>query len=131
MFRLTIATLFALLLPVLWVIGAKAQTGTTGSSRPGGPSASRYQGNPYGLSDQQRQTQQVRDDISARLGQMYDSLRMVSSSDPHYETIRGLVSASEGISASARQSTDFYSTENFRQQMATLQAAVQVLMRLR
>lgn len=125
MLKLGIVTLIAFLVPVFFVIGAKAQTGM--SSRQAW--AQTY--DLSGLSPAQRQAIKARQEINDRIAQIYDGFRRVDADSQHYATARGLTVAAEHLQNYSNQTSDYFALESYVQQIRDLQAALQVLVRLR
>lgn len=124
MMKLTLVTLMALLVPMLWVIGAKAQ--------PASGSSSAYRKySSESLTAGQRQNIKSRDEINSRMTQIIDSFRMMDPNSSHYATVRGLVIAAEHLQSYSNGTSDYFLVENYTQQIRDLQAALQVMIRLR
>lgn len=133
MMKLALATLLALLLPMFWVVAAKAQP-------PQAKSSIRMPTQQYDhlkawtttadnsmLNPQQQQALRLRDDINQRISQMYDSYRMLGDGQVYSPTARGLIAAAESIQTLSNQTTDFYSLESYNQRVQSLQSALQVV----
>lgn len=133
MFKLMIVTLISFLVPVLWVFGARAQPAAPKIQAPAGYHArawaSTYDAN--GLTPTQRQAMKAREEINLRISQIYDGFRMINSNSAHYETARGLTVAAEHIQSFSNETGDYFTLETYVQQLKDLQAAIQVLVRMR
>lgn len=128
MFKLAIVTLLSFLVPVLWVFAAKAQVQAPAGYHQRAWTQT-YDAN--GLSPAQRQAMKAREDINARITQMYDGFRMINANGPHYETARGLTVAAEHIQSFSNETGDYFTLESYLEQIKSLQSALQVLVRMR
>jgi len=126
MMKLILATLLALLIPTLWVAGAKAQSQNIDHAR-----AWSQTSDSSGLTSAQRQSMKARDTINERITQMYDGFRMMNPNGAHYQTARGLVVAAENIQSYSNGTSDYFTIESYSEQIRGLQTALQVLVRLR
>lgn len=132
MMKLAIVTLLSFLVPMLWVFGARAQTAATLQPPAGYHNRAwtqTYDAN--GLTPAQRQAMKAREEINSRITQMYDGFRLVNPNGPHYETARGLTVAAEHLQGYSNETGDYFTLESYVQQIRELQAALQVLVRMR
>lgn len=126
MFKLGMVTLLALLIPILWVAAAKADT-TTGYNHARAWSSSV---DVSSLNSQQRTTQSLRDSITTGHVGITNLHHMMNSRSSYHETGRGLLTAADNIQASANQTSDNMELENYSQQIRSLQDAMSVLIQL-
>lgn len=129
MLKLVIVTILSFLVPVLWVIGAKAQTGALPAGYHARAWTQTYDAN--GLTPAQRQAMKAREEINERITQIYDGFRRVNPNGSHYETARGLTVAAEHLQSYSNETGDYFTLETYLQQIKELQAALQVLVRMR
>lgn len=118
--KLVAATLLALLLPVFWAVGAKAQT--VDHSHYWTQTADTAKMKP-----QQRQTYQIRAEILAKADAMKNLYRMMSASSSHLETAKGLSDAAEQVRSQSLSTVDYFELESQLESVTAFHSAMRAL----
>lgn len=123
MYKLIITILLALAAPLLWAAAARADSydhhrAWTQSS------------DTRLLTNQEQQRLRLRQSITDGIGQMNDIYHMMSPQSSQLQTAAGLLQAANTLLDAANSTADYYSLENYHQQMTALRQALQVIRRL-